>query len=451
MRFESRTFKLAKDVGHPEEDQDVCRIDGRRGLAVVADGVASAIFSRSWATILCDALIQSPPSPDEPESFARWLADCRDRWESQIDESRLSWFQKPKLPQGAFSTLVWLELTDADRPDAGANDKAADKSSETSGYRAWAIGDSCMFHLRDGETLRMFPSLTLDDLQRDPLALGSVDLGRDAMIAFQSCAGRCRAGDLFVLCSDAVVGYVLREEELGREPPWQRWWDEDPEAWKAEILELREQRQLPHDDTTVVLLRLRHEPAERADSEPPTSSVETSEADAANAEAAPTTEPPEPAKIIIAQRVVEPEGADAYAIADAEPTLESPQETAGDQPADETATAASDDELDEDEYGLAEPDEPTSKSADEPAGPMFQPWRSEDDEPLAPPPTHPPNPFDFDLTDGEQWKQRLQQWSEEVNRHVSEGLDRGLKKMKEARRSAESAWQRYLDRFRSDD
>ena len=85
LQFQSRVFRLAKDVDHPEQDQDSCRIDEARGVAAIADGVASGIFSRQWAAILTEAVLADLPDPDNRESFARWLTLRREAWAAGID------------------------------------------------------------------------------------------------------------------------------------------------------------------------------------------------------------------------------------------------------------------------------------------------------------------------------------------------------------------------------
>ena len=106
MRFESRVFQLAKDAGHPEENQDAYHADARRGIAAIADGVASAIFSRRWAQILTQATVADTPRTGDKEAFGRWLAERREVWASEIELAELAWFQKPKLRQGAFSSYI---------------------------------------------------------------------------------------------------------------------------------------------------------------------------------------------------------------------------------------------------------------------------------------------------------------------------------------------------------
>ena len=248
MPFESRVFKLAKDTEHPEEYQDAFRVDAARGIAVVADGVASAIFSRQWAEILTEAIVADAPDPQDKQAFGRWLHQRRQEWSEQIDVSCLAWFQRAKLPVGAFSTLLWVRLleTEEDRPGAfGA-------------YRlqGFAIGDSCLFHVRHGEVVRTFPIQKAAELQADPVAIGSVDLKRDQLLQFVTLDEFCFPDDLLVLCTDAVTEWALRLKESGGSPAWDEYWSMTQQDWEEEIAGLRDRRQMRYDDATFILLRV---------------------------------------------------------------------------------------------------------------------------------------------------------------------------------------------------
>jgi hypothetical protein len=244
LEFESRAFSLAKDAGYPDENQDCWCVDEVRGVAALADGVSSAIFSRSWAEILVNAAVAGFPDPADAESFARWLAERRAAWSRQIDVSRLAWFQKPKLREGAFSTLLFVRL-DAPAEDAGEWR-----------LRGLAIGDTCLFHVREGKLLSRFPVQSAIEFQGDPLVIGSIDLNRDPMLAFCLIDEPCQPGDLVVLCTDALAEWVLRLEESGTLPSWPAYWDMPQAAWAEEIQALRNDRVIRFDDTTLVLLRI---------------------------------------------------------------------------------------------------------------------------------------------------------------------------------------------------
>ncbi len=252
MIFQSKTFQLAKDPEQPGHCQDAYALDASRGIGVIADGVASAIFSGQWAETLVQATVAEPPQPNDPQALAAWLAARRQQWAGQIDTSGLAWFQKAKLPTGAFSTLLWVQIE-----PLGEQREGAFGALRMKGH---AIGDSCLLHFRGSELVRSFPIEHSQQLQDDPLALGSVDLGRDQLMQFTSLDELCYPDDLLVLCTDAVAEWALRLMESGTLPDWQHWWNLDESAWCEEINMLREQQQMRYDDATVMLLHVGERP-----------------------------------------------------------------------------------------------------------------------------------------------------------------------------------------------
>jgi len=259
MSFQSRIFQLAKDTEHPEQCQDAFAVDPSQAIAVVADGVASAIFSRRWAEILTEAVAAEPPDPEDRGAFAQWLAGRRQAWSESIDTGSLAWFQKAKLPAGAFSTLLWVRLSSVE--DAVAGTFGAYR------LRALAVGDSCLLHVRHGEVLRTFPIEKSDEFEADPVVLGSVDLNRDGLVEFRSIDEVCYPDDLLVLCTDAIAQWALRGIESGNPPAWDRLWEIAGEDWQQEIAELRQQQVMRYDDATLMLLKVVEQGVEIGSSE----------------------------------------------------------------------------------------------------------------------------------------------------------------------------------------
>src|SRR5271165_3112235 len=176
LRFDSRLFTLAKDPEQPMAYQDACCLDTEHHIAAIADGVSSALFSGPWAAILAETVVAESPNPCDAEEFGAWLRQQRERWAASIDTSSLAWFQKAKLPAGAFSTLLYARVCEVENAPAGA----------FGGYRlvAFALGDSCLFQIRGGELVRSFPLETSEQFETDPIVLGSVDLKRDHLLQF---------------------------------------------------------------------------------------------------------------------------------------------------------------------------------------------------------------------------------------------------------------------------
>src|SRR5581483_9992929 len=104
MRFESRIFWLSKDADESAQYQDAFALDAETGRAAIADGVSSAIFSGPWARLLTLGAVADPPPLEDGGAFQAWLAEKRAAWANGIDASKLTWYQRPKMVDGAMTT-----------------------------------------------------------------------------------------------------------------------------------------------------------------------------------------------------------------------------------------------------------------------------------------------------------------------------------------------------------
>jgi hypothetical protein len=260
MRFESRTFWLSKDADEPGQYQDAFALDPETGRAAIADGVSSAIFSGPWARLLTLAAVADPPPLEDGAAFQTWLDEKRSAWVNGVDTSKLTWYQRPKMVDGAMTTLLWLELAPAETDDRG----------QALRYRleAFAIGDSCLFHIRDGKPLYWFPLETSGEFGLNPAVLGSVNRQADHLLEFKARSCECLPGDLLVLATDAIALWAIERIESGERIDWAHYWDGSDEDWQREIFASREAKQMRFDDSTLVLLRVIEErpaPASPAD------------------------------------------------------------------------------------------------------------------------------------------------------------------------------------------
>jgi hypothetical protein len=248
VRFQFQTFWLAKDADCPDQYQDAFELDAERGLAAIADGVSSAIFSGPWARILTRATIDDPPRFDIPGEFQDWLQRRRADWAGEIDTARLTWYQRPKMVEGAMTTLLWIELW----PDETGDDGLA-KNYQLYGF---AIGDSCLFHVRDGLQIAWSPLAGSADFGLNPAVVRSIDRKLDHLLEFHRYDARCLPGDLLVLATDAIALWAVERQEAGDPVEWETYWDMSDEAWRGEIFNLRSQTRMRFDDSTLVLLRV---------------------------------------------------------------------------------------------------------------------------------------------------------------------------------------------------
>jgi hypothetical protein len=256
MLFESRSFWHAKSFEFANEYEDAFAV-GDHGVAAVADGVSSAIFSRDWAQILTTAVVEQPPDLTDGDGFRTWLAERRSQWSRAIDFTKLDWMKRQKLQQvgGAYCTLLWAEFY----PWQDADDAYGENSPARFLMRCFAVGDSCLFHIRDGQLVHKFPLEAVEQFAEDPITICSVNRNRDHLLEFQTLEDVCRAGDFVFLTSDALAKWIYQTLEAEEPVDWEAFWNMTPEQWNRCVAELRDLptgRRMRVDDTTLVMLRM---------------------------------------------------------------------------------------------------------------------------------------------------------------------------------------------------
>ena len=242
MYFEHRAFWLAKDAAAPNEYQDASAADGEYSIAAVADGVSSTLFASSWARLLAQGIVDDPPTPNDGQQFAAWLATLRRLWAEPIDADGLAWHQKPKFAEGAAATLLWVYV---DTDDAG-----------NYWYLSYAIGDCCLFHVRGRQVLRSFPFDQSGDFDERPQVVRSVASRADDALPLVMLEDTCQVGDLLVLCTDAVAVWALQQLEAGSSPNWHDYWTLTQPGWEFAIDKLRTTNQIRYDDSTLLMLKI---------------------------------------------------------------------------------------------------------------------------------------------------------------------------------------------------
>ncbi len=208
----------------------------------VADGASESAFSKEWARLLVRRRYQG-----QRLSFAL-LKRC---WLRRVTSKPVPWYLEEKIRRGAHATLVELSIRDP-------------KPSKPSGgpWKAAAVGDSCLFHVRDGRLLTVAPITQSDKFNNHPNLVStdsSASFGLDES-RIKVVSGKWLPRDVFYLLSAALAEWTLTRHEAG-EPPWSlfhslgRDGDSDPEgqqSFEALVADLRENGGLHNDDTTLL-------------------------------------------------------------------------------------------------------------------------------------------------------------------------------------------------------
>ena len=146
---------------------------------------------------------------------------------------------------GAFAALLGLSLAidDSDARQVGKFD-------------AIAVGDSCIFQVRGTKMISRFPLQTSDQFNSRPVLLSSLPSNNDlALQAVQVQEGEWRTDDRFLLMTDALACWFLRECEQGK-TPWQQLCafgiNDGTEPFADWIAGLRANGSLKNDDVTLL-------------------------------------------------------------------------------------------------------------------------------------------------------------------------------------------------------
>ena len=248
-----RRFSLPKAGNSPDEYEDAARAvypqrigaSGRRmARAAVSDGATESAFAREWADVLTDAFVTRPPdiSGLTSDSFHDWLSSAQEDWHGRVPWDRIPWHGEAKARLGAYATLL------------GVTVGTALDDSRRLVWHAVAVGDSCLFVVRDCALSLAFP---LDDpaqFDNSPsLVCSNPDNAGDLWDNVRLSHGECEAGDIFILASDALAGWLLARHVEG-EKPWETLLALDRSEWSAWVEEQRSAGLMHNDDTTLVII-----------------------------------------------------------------------------------------------------------------------------------------------------------------------------------------------------
>jgi len=236
---QSRILAVPKGGASTDEYEDAAAVQDEAWpvRAAVADGATESAFAGSWAEILADGLSSSEITPD---SVVETLPDWQTTWRNRIADrvEALPWYGDAKAREGAFATLLGLELR------------------RNGHWRAASVGDCLLVHLR-GETVHQtWPYASPDEFTNRPALVPSraghsSPESKDCRVV----TGTWQRGDTFLLATDAVAAWLLRAG-LAEARTWTA--DDFREAVDA----ARAEGVLRNDDCTLLVLNLSGPPKE---------------------------------------------------------------------------------------------------------------------------------------------------------------------------------------------
>jgi hypothetical protein len=233
------------------EDAYSPKIDGSINTSyfccAIADGAAESSFASDWAKMLTRSFVKEPYK--DLETLKIKSDTLGQRWRKVVQRRPLPWFAEEKVQFGAFATLLGLEIS------------SSLNSHHSSGeWSAIAIGDSCLFQIRNSEIITAFPVATSDEFNNSPILLSSNSVKNisvwDKVLLKK---GNWETGDTIFLMTDAIANWFLSQHEQN-EHPWENiigFTENDGTKYSFEywINSLRSNSQIKNDDVTILSIK----------------------------------------------------------------------------------------------------------------------------------------------------------------------------------------------------
>jgi hypothetical protein len=260
MQIQMVTFSESKDGNTPEEWQDGAGggvFGEANGTArfIVVDGATQAYDPLRWVDQLVTSFVPPPgagPNPGgprlEPAAMRAWFAAMQDRWTANV-RAFDSIIEERKFNEvGSFATLLGLEISGLD--------------SEEPFWRAVALGDTVLFHVRAGRLIATFPPMGPDDFGTLPDGVHTLRSSLDRMTGrLLVGSGVLAPGDFLFAATDAMAHWILRA--VGREET--KVWDmlgglAHPDVFARFVEDQRREqdgaKRMKNDDVTLMRLRM---------------------------------------------------------------------------------------------------------------------------------------------------------------------------------------------------
>ena len=250
MTVQVRGFRRSKGTGGLERCEDAFAVQPDAGRFAVADGATESSFAEIWARLLVERFVASDDADLVPWD-AQWIEGSRKAWLSEVrellagefGESELPWYVENSFRSGALATFLGLVISTGE---------------EEYHWRATAVGDTCLFHTRDGQLLHHMPIERTDQFNSTPQLLPSYAEGEDAQGVPVQEVGQ--PNDRLWIATDALAEWCLGEHEANRNPWRKLEWLLRPvgteERFSRWIERLRNERRLRNDDVTLVIVTL---------------------------------------------------------------------------------------------------------------------------------------------------------------------------------------------------
>lgn len=238
-------FSAAKQGNDPWEWEDGAAAapedpNGRGPRFAMADGATEGFGSTRWAMRLVEGFVEADVELTE-RSLLGWASRAQDEWRHDPLLSGASGLELYKLDSvGAFATFLGCEFVDL----RGRRPR----------WRAVALGDTVLFHVRHHRLIAQFPDISVDDFGVNPEGVPTARAALPDVIGqLRFAEGDLAPGDLVYLATDALAHWMVRECRNDEKELWSVLAGlNHPERFRTLVDDRRTAREMTNDDVTLM-------------------------------------------------------------------------------------------------------------------------------------------------------------------------------------------------------
>ncbi len=235
----SVTYCVPKAGNRDRENEDSAARCESQGRFAVSDGASAAMRAKDWSDLLVRSYC-ADPMPGTAIEAAVWAERVAAAMPISHQSGVPDYLADRMAAKPSFATLCGLVLSPS--PRKGGNQT----------WEAVALGDSCLFHVRDDACIQKFPISSHEDFDDNPPLLStSSEQTASALRHLRTTSGVCAAGDTLLLCTDALAEWALRESAV-TEGVWAMLTTVDHRRFHLLIETLRDADAIENDDCTLL-------------------------------------------------------------------------------------------------------------------------------------------------------------------------------------------------------
>jgi hypothetical protein len=236
-------FWVEKGGNLPHENEDAWACGPDFGVVALSDGATEYFEAKLWARALVTEYARNPPAAGDGSNL-EWLEPPARAWKESFDLSSRPYYIETKASLGSFATFLGVRISD----------------TEPLRWDAMGLGDTCLFHVRGGRLLSVFPLSDSTQFNNSPILVSTQRVYNQRAAAHWAAAhGEFGVGDYLLLATDALAAWCLRQSEQGQNP-WDCLVAMTAGAFSPWISNLRENRAIRNDDVTLVRISIFSEP-----------------------------------------------------------------------------------------------------------------------------------------------------------------------------------------------